>query len=161
MGLIWGAIAPDGKSKKKGFTKIQVRVIEYTIDADAGKQTYRLITSLMDITLFPALLLAAEYHDSVGNRKYDWRTQNPSKWTQNSYPFSQTPWSRSRNLRLAARTLCSAVFNVYCSTASRNIAIASGFYWHTQSHSTGDSWFSGCSTRATPFFFSRRESWTS
>ena len=55
-------IAPDGKSKKKGCTKIQVRVIEYTIDTDAGEQTYRLITSLMDIALFPALLLAAEYH---------------------------------------------------------------------------------------------------
>jgi len=58
--LSW--IAPDGKSKKKGCTKIQVRVIEYTIDTDAGQQTYRLITSLMDIALFPALLLAAEYH---------------------------------------------------------------------------------------------------
>lgn len=55
-------IAPDGKSKKKGCTKIQVRVIEYTVDTDAGQQTYRLITSLMDIALFPALLLAAEYH---------------------------------------------------------------------------------------------------
>lgn len=58
--LSW--IAPDGKSKKKGCTRIQVRVIEYTIDADAGQQTYRLITSLMDIAVFPALLLAAEYH---------------------------------------------------------------------------------------------------
>jgi len=58
--LSW--INPDGKSKKKGATKIQVRVIEYTIDTDAGQQTYRLITSSMDITLFPALLLAAEYH---------------------------------------------------------------------------------------------------
>ena len=58
--LSW--IAPDGKSKKKGYTRIQVRVIEYTIDADAGQQTYRLITSLMDISVFPALLLAAEYH---------------------------------------------------------------------------------------------------
>jgi hypothetical protein len=58
--LSW--IAPDGKSKKKGCTQMQVRVIEYTIDTDAGEHTYRLITSLIDITLFPALLLAAEYH---------------------------------------------------------------------------------------------------
>ena len=65
--LSW--IAPDGKSKKKGCTKIQVRVIEYTIDTDAGKQTYRLITSLMNIAVFPALLLAAEYHDSLGKAK--------------------------------------------------------------------------------------------
>jgi len=55
-------IAPDRKSQKKGGTKIQVRVIEYTIDTDDGQQTYRLITSLLDIALFPAVLLAAEYH---------------------------------------------------------------------------------------------------
>ena len=55
-------IAPDGKSKKKGGTKIRVRVIEYTLDLDGEQQVYRLITSLMDIALFPALLLAAEYH---------------------------------------------------------------------------------------------------
>jgi hypothetical protein len=67
--LSW--IAPDGKSKKKGCTKIQVRVIEYTIDTDTGQQTYRLITSLINIALFPALLLAAEYHDSLGNRKHN------------------------------------------------------------------------------------------
>ncbi len=58
--LSW--IAPDGKSKKKGCTKIPVRIIEYTIDTDTGQQTYRLITSLIDIALFPALLLAREYH---------------------------------------------------------------------------------------------------
>ena len=58
--LSW--INPDGKSKKKGGTKILLRVIEYTIDTEHGQQTYRLITSLQDITLFPALLLAAEYH---------------------------------------------------------------------------------------------------
>jgi hypothetical protein len=55
-------IAPDRKSKKNGGTRIQVRVIEYTIDADGQQQTYRLITSLMDIAVFPALLLAAQYH---------------------------------------------------------------------------------------------------
>ena len=58
--LSW--IAPDGKSKKKGGTKILVRVIEYTIDTDDQPQVYRLITSLTDIVLFPALLLATEYH---------------------------------------------------------------------------------------------------
>ncbi|MBV8882506.1 MAG: IS4 family transposase [Chroococcidiopsidaceae cyanobacterium CP_BM_RX_35] len=58
--LSW--IAPNGKSRKKGCTKIQVRVIEYTIDTHAGEQTYRLITSLMDIAVFPALLLAVAYH---------------------------------------------------------------------------------------------------
>jgi hypothetical protein len=58
--LSW--IAPDSKSKKKGGTKIGVRVIEYTIDTDGEPQTYRLITSLTDIVLFPAILLATEYH---------------------------------------------------------------------------------------------------
>lgn len=58
--LSW--IHPDGKSKKKGGTKIAVRVIEYTIHTDEEQQTYRLITSLMDVALFPALLLATEYH---------------------------------------------------------------------------------------------------
>jgi len=56
--LSW--IYPDGKSKKKGGTKIQVRVIEYTIDLDGKQPTYRLITSLMDRALFPALLLASD-----------------------------------------------------------------------------------------------------
>lgn len=58
--LSW--IYPDSKSKKRGGTKIQVQVLEYTIDSEGQQQTYRLITSLMDITLFPAVVLAAEYH---------------------------------------------------------------------------------------------------
>ena len=58
--LSW--IAPDRKSKKKGATRIQVRVVEYTIDSEQEPQTYRLITSLLDLALFPAVLLAAEYH---------------------------------------------------------------------------------------------------
>ncbi len=37
-------------------------MIEYTVNADGEQQTYRLITSLLDIALFPALLLATEYH---------------------------------------------------------------------------------------------------
>src|SRR4028119_385743 len=55
-------IYPDSKSKKKGGTKIQVRVIEYAIDVGEQQQTYRLITSLMDTALFPGSLLANEYH---------------------------------------------------------------------------------------------------
>lgn len=58
--LSW--IFPDGKSKKKGATPIMVRVIEYTIDTDKEQQIYRLITSLTDTALFPAVLLATEYH---------------------------------------------------------------------------------------------------
>ena len=39
-----------------------MRVIEYTIDSEQGPQSYRLITSLLDTAVFPALLLATEYH---------------------------------------------------------------------------------------------------
>lgn len=67
--LSW--INPDGKSKKKGGTKIPVRVIEYTIDSDGEQQTYRLITSLLDIALFPALLLEERISSTLGGRKYD------------------------------------------------------------------------------------------
>jgi len=58
--LSW--IAPDGRSKKKGAQRIPIRVIEYTIQEKGVEQIYRLITDLMDITAFPALLLATEYH---------------------------------------------------------------------------------------------------
>ena len=58
--LSW--LNPDRKSKKRGSTKIQVRVIEYTIETDGELKTYRLITTLIDLTLFPALLLAQQYH---------------------------------------------------------------------------------------------------
>lgn len=58
--LSW--IAPDRKSKKKGSGKITVRVIEYTIEQEGQQQIYRLITDLTDISLFPALVLAEQYH---------------------------------------------------------------------------------------------------
>lgn len=59
-GSYLSSIAPDSKSKKKGGTKILVRVIEYTIDTDSEPEIYHLITSLTDSALFPALLLANE-----------------------------------------------------------------------------------------------------
>jgi len=58
--LSW--IAPDRQSEKKGAQSLPVRVIEYTIKEKGVEQTYRLITDLMDITAFPALVLAQEYH---------------------------------------------------------------------------------------------------
>jgi Insertion element 4 transposase N-terminal/Transposase DDE domain len=61
-GSFLGWIAPDRKSKQKGAERIPIRVIEYTIEEKGVEQTYRLITDLMDITAFPALLLAQEYH---------------------------------------------------------------------------------------------------
>ncbi len=55
-------IAPDQKSKRKGATPIQIRVIEYVIEENSIERKYRLITDLMDIEQFPALLLAQSYH---------------------------------------------------------------------------------------------------
>lgn len=102
--LSW--IAPDGKSKKKGAGEIRVRVIEYTIDTDSEPQIYRLITSLTDITLFPALLLATEYHRrwEVENtidelkvhllgRKTPIRSQNPREVVQEVYGWLLGHWA--------------------------------------------------------------------
>jgi hypothetical protein len=58
--LSW--IAPDGQSRKKGAKRMEVRIIEYVIEEDGTLKTYRLITNLMDVDKFPALLLAQEYH---------------------------------------------------------------------------------------------------
>jgi len=102
--LSW--IAPDGKSKKKGATRIMVRVIEYTIDTEGEPQIYRLITSLTDIVVFPALLLAAEYHQrwEVENtidqlkvhllgRKTPIRSQNPREVVQEIYGWLLGHWA--------------------------------------------------------------------
>ncbi len=75
-----------------------MRVIEYTIATDESEQIYRLITSLTDIVLFPALLLATEYHRrwEVENtidelkvhllgRKTPIRSQNPQEVVQEIY----------------------------------------------------------------------------
>lgn len=67
-------IYPDARSKKKGCAQIELRVIEYTIeqlDQSQGQQVYRLITSLMNVEQFPALLLAAEYHQRARSGKHD------------------------------------------------------------------------------------------
>ncbi|XHR85774.1 MAG: IS4 family transposase [Gloeotrichia echinulata GP01] len=102
--LSW--ITPDGKSKKKGGTKIMVRVIEYTIDTDGEPQVYRLITSLTDIAMFPALLLATEYHQrwEVENtidelkvhllgRKTLIRSLNPREVVQEIYGWLLGHWA--------------------------------------------------------------------
>ena len=102
--LSW--IAPDGKSKKKGGTKIMVRVIEYTIDTNEEPQITLLITSLTDIVMFPALLLATEYHCrwEVENtidelkvhllgRKTPIRSQNPREVVQEVYGWLLGHWA--------------------------------------------------------------------
>jgi len=102
--LSW--IAPDRKSKKKGAKRIPIRVIEYTIEAKGVEQTYRLITDLMDITAFPALLLAQEYHQRweventldefkthLNGRKTPIRSKSPRGVVQEIYGWLLGHWA--------------------------------------------------------------------
>ena len=102
--LSW--IAPDRKSKKKGGVRIPVRVIEYTIEEDDKQQVYRLITDLFDIALFPALLLAQEYHQRweventldelkthLNGRKTPIRSKNPREVVQEVYGWLLAHWA--------------------------------------------------------------------
>jgi hypothetical protein len=102
--LSW--MAPDGKSKKKGGQRIQVRVIEYTIESGESQQVYRLITDLLDIALFPALLLAREYHQRweventldelkthLNGRKTPIRSKHPRAVVQEIYGWLLAHWA--------------------------------------------------------------------
>lgn len=102
--LSW--IAPDGKSKKKGGKRIQVRVIEYAIESDDQQQVYRLVTDLLDIAMFPALLLAQEYHQRweventldelkthLNGRKTPIRSKNPRAVVQEIYGWLLAHWA--------------------------------------------------------------------
>lgn len=105
--LSW--IAPSGKLKRRGFQRIPVRVIEYTIDSPEQpgvQQPYRLSTSLLDIKQFPALLLAAEYHQRwevenvidelkihLNGRKTPIRSQNPREVVQEVYGWLLGHWA--------------------------------------------------------------------
>lgn len=102
--LSW--IAPDRKSKKKGGQRIQVRIIEYIIDDEDEPQVYRLITDLLDIERFPALLLAQEYHQRweventldefkthLNGRKTPIRSKNPREVVQEVYGWLLAHWA--------------------------------------------------------------------
>ena len=99
-------VAPDRKSKKKGATRIQVRVIEYVIEENGTEQVYRLITDLVDIALFPALLLAREYHlrweventldelkTHLNSRKTPIRSKTPRLVVQEIYGWLLAHWA--------------------------------------------------------------------
>jgi len=102
--LSW--IAPDRKSKNKGAQRIPVRVIEYTIEESGQAQTYRLITDLMDVAAFPALLLAQEYHQRweventldefkthLNDRKTPIRSKSPRGVVQEIYGWLLAHWA--------------------------------------------------------------------
>jgi hypothetical protein len=111
--LSW--IAPDGQSRKKGAQRIPVRVIEYTIEEKGIEQVYRLMTDLMDITMFPALLLAQEYHQRweventldefkthLNGRKTPIRSKSPRGVVQEIYGWLLAHWAvRSLMFRAA------------------------------------------------------------
>ena len=44
---------------------------EYTIETEPEQKTYRLITSLLDPQLYPAVVLAREYHQRSRSRKHN------------------------------------------------------------------------------------------
>lgn len=102
--LSW--IAPDRKSRQKGAERLPVRVIEYTMTEQGVEQTYRLITDLMDITAFPALLLAQEYHQRwevestldefkthLNGRKTPIRSKHPRGVVQEIYGWLLGHWA--------------------------------------------------------------------
>lgn len=102
--LSW--VAPDRKSRKKGASRILLRVIEYTIEEKGEEQTYRLITDLLDITEFPSLLLAQEYHQRweaentldefkthLNGRKTPIRSKSPRGVVQETYGWLLGHWA--------------------------------------------------------------------
>lgn len=102
--LSW--VAPDRKSRKKGASRIPLRVIEYTIEEKGEEQTYRLITDLLNITEFPSLLLAQEYHQRweaentldefkthLNGRKTPIRSKSPRGVVQETYGWLLGHWA--------------------------------------------------------------------
>jgi hypothetical protein len=99
-------IAPDQKSKKKGATHLCVRVIEYVIEENGTEQVYRLITDLIDVALFPALLLAQEYHSR-------WEAENTLDELKTHLNGRKTP-IRSKNPREVVQEIYGWLLAHYC-----------------------------------------------
>ncbi|MBC6432173.1 IS4 family transposase [Nostoc sp. HG1] len=106
--LSW--IAPDGKSKKKGATRMSVRVIEYSVEENGTQKVYRLITDLMDIKTFPALLLATEYHQR-------WEAENTLDELKVHLNARKTP-IRSKNPREVVQEIYGWLLGHYCIRAT-------------------------------------------
>ncbi len=114
--LSW--INPDRKSKKKGATRIRVRVIEYLIRENGEEVVYRLITDLVNYEMFPARLLAEEYHwrweientlseftTHLNARKTPIRSKKPKLVVQEIYGWLLAHWAvRSLIFRASTTT---------------------------------------------------------
>ena len=74
--LSW--IAPDAKSKKKGGTKIIVRVIEYTIDTDDQPQKYPSDYQFDRYRPVSLFIVGNGISSSKVSRKYHRRIKSPS-----------------------------------------------------------------------------------
>lgn len=64
-GSFLARIYPSPTARRRDEHGLEVRVIEYALDTPAGpgQEMYRLITSLLDERAFPAVVLAATYHE--------------------------------------------------------------------------------------------------
>jgi len=64
-GSFLAQIYPTPTARRRGEDGIELRVVEYALDTPAGpgRETYRLVTSLLDERAFPAERLAATYHE--------------------------------------------------------------------------------------------------
>jgi hypothetical protein len=74
-----------------------VRVIDYVIEENGTEVVYRLITDLVDIALFPALLLAREYH-------LRWEAENTLSEFKTHLNARKTP-IRSKKPRLVVQEI--------------------------------------------------------
>jgi hypothetical protein len=64
-GSFLAKIYPSSTARQRDEHGIELRVVEYVLDSAAGpgRETYRLLTSLLDEQAFPAEQLAATYHE--------------------------------------------------------------------------------------------------
>jgi hypothetical protein len=64
-GSFLARVYPSPEARRRDEQGIELRVVEYALDTPAGpgRETYRLITSLLDERAFPADLVAATYHE--------------------------------------------------------------------------------------------------
>jgi hypothetical protein len=84
-------------------------VIEYVIEENGTEQVYRLITDLtdlIDVVLFPALLLAQEYHAR-------WEAENTLDEMKTHLNGRKTP-IRSKNLREVVQEIYGWLLAHYC-----------------------------------------------
>lgn len=81
-------------------------MIEYKIDSEKEQKTYRLITSLLDPQLYPAIVLTREYHQRweventidelkthLNGRKTPIRSLNPREVVQEIYGWLLGHWA--------------------------------------------------------------------